>query len=76
MCEEKRSQICLVKEGNEVHSGAMDKLSNENKANFRLFNLCNRFLKVSKIKGETIFSGLKNKIISISHNSIRNYIGE
>ena len=58
MCEEKRSQICLVKEGNEVHSGAMDKLSNENKANFKLFNLCNRFFKGFKIKGETIFSEL------------------
>ena len=45
MCEEKRSQIYLVKEENEVHSGAMDKLSNENKVNFKLFNLCKRFLK-------------------------------
>ena len=58
MCEEKRSQICLVKEGNEVHSGAMDKLSNENKANFKLFNLCNRLFKGFKIKDETIFSEL------------------
>ena len=33
------------------------------------------FSKDSKIKGDTIFSELKNKIISISHNSIRNYIG-
>ena len=34
------------------------------------------FSKAFKIKGDTIFSELKNKIISISHNSIRNYIGE
>ena len=74
--EKKRSQICLVKAENEVHSGAMDKFSNEKQANFKLFNLCKRFFTGFKIKGETIFSELKNKIISISHNSIRNYIGE
>ena len=45
MCEEKRSQICLVKAGNEVHGGAMYKFSNEKQANFKLFNLCNRFFK-------------------------------
>ncbi len=45
MCEEKRCKICLIKAGNVVNSGAMDKFSNEKQANFRLFNLCNRFCK-------------------------------
>ena len=43
MCEGKRYKICLVKAGNVVNSGAMDKFSNEKQTNFRLFNLCKRF---------------------------------
>ena len=45
MWEEKRSQFCLVKAENEVHGAAMDKFSNEKQANFKLFNLCNKFFK-------------------------------
>ena len=45
MCEEKGIKICLIKAGNEVHSGVMVKFSNEKQANFKLFNLCNRFFK-------------------------------
>ncbi len=53
MCEEKRCKICLVKAGNVVNSGVMDKFSNEKQANFRLFNLCNRFGKalIYSLKG-------------------------
>ena len=50
MCEEKRSKICLIKAGNAVNSGTMDKFSpapyggttvsgNEKQADFALFNL-------------------------------------
>ena len=54
------------KAGNVVNSGAMDKFSpapyggttvsgNEKQANFRLFNLCNRFCKaLYKIKGTSV----------------------
>ncbi len=59
MREEKKCKICLIparphlfnlivaggKAGNVVNSGAMDKFFNEKQANFRLFNLCNRFYK-------------------------------
>ena len=45
MCEEKIDKISLIKTGNAVNSGAMNKFSNENQGNFGLFNLCNRFLK-------------------------------
>ncbi len=43
MCEEKRGKICLVKAEKEVNSGTMDEFSNEKQANFKLFNLRNRF---------------------------------
>ncbi|MCH7763197.1 MAG: hypothetical protein IIB95_05585 [Candidatus Marinimicrobia bacterium] len=50
MCEEKRGKIWLIKAGNVVNSGAMDKFSpapygettvsgNEKQADFALFNL-------------------------------------
>ena len=53
MCEEKRGKICLIKAGNAVNSGTMDKFSpachlkytnkgagrNEKQADFALFNL-------------------------------------
>ena len=45
MCEEKRSKIGLIKAGNAVNSGAMDKFSNEKQADFALFNLCDRVCK-------------------------------
>ena len=45
MFEEKRGRICLIKAGNAVNSGAMDKFSNEKQTNFTLFNLCNGFYK-------------------------------
>ncbi len=55
MCEEKRVKICLpvrsgtqtglIKAGYVVNSGAMDKFPNEKQANYRLFNLHNRFFK-------------------------------
>ncbi len=45
MCEEKRLKICLFETENVVISGAMGKFSNEKLANFKLFNLCNRFFK-------------------------------
>ncbi len=45
MCEEKRDKFPLIKTGNAVNSGAMNKFSNENQGNFGLFNFCNRFLK-------------------------------
>lgn len=45
MWEEKRSKIRLIKAGNVVNSGDMDKFSNEKQADFALFNLCSRFCK-------------------------------
>ena len=45
MCEEKRRKIFLMKAGNAVNSGAMDKFPNKKQINFTLFNLCNRFCK-------------------------------
>ena len=55
MREEKKCKICLIKAGSVVNSGAMDKFSNEKQANFRLFNLCNRFCKaLYKIKGTSV----------------------
>jgi hypothetical protein len=45
MREEKRCKICLIKAGNAVNSGAMDKFSYEKQADFALFNLCSRFFK-------------------------------
>ena len=43
MCEEKRIKISLIKMENAVNNGVMNKFSNENQANFGLFNLCIRF---------------------------------
>ncbi len=45
MCEEKRVKICLIKAENAVNNDIMDKFSNEKQADFRLFNLCDRFFK-------------------------------
>ncbi len=45
MCEEKRGKICLIKAGNAVNSGTMDKFSNEKQADFTLFNLGKGFCK-------------------------------
>ena len=47
MCEEKRSKIRLIKAGNVVNSGAMDKFSNPPAGgrDFALFNLCKGFCK-------------------------------
>ncbi|MFQ6678369.1 MAG: hypothetical protein ACE5D0_08610 [Fidelibacterota bacterium] len=43
MCEEKRRKICLIKAGNALNSGAMDKFPNEEQADFTLFNFCSSF---------------------------------
>ena len=45
MCEEKRCQICLIKTENAVNNGVMNKFFNENQENFRVFDLCIRFIK-------------------------------
>ena len=57
MRKEKRVNICLIKAGNAVNNGIMDKFSNEKlehsgnpalvsgQANFKLFNLCIGFCK-------------------------------
>ena len=45
MCVEKNNKISLIKAENEVNNGIMDKFSNEEQGNFRLFNMCKRFLK-------------------------------
>ena len=56
MCEEKRGKIWLIKAGNAVNSGTMDKFSpapyggttvsgNEKQADFALFNLGKGFCK-------------------------------
>jgi hypothetical protein len=47
MYEEKRSKIRLIKAGNVVNSGTMDKFSNPPAGgrNFALFNLCKGFCK-------------------------------
>ena len=42
MGEEKRIKISLIKTENAVNNGVMNKFSNENHANFGLFNLCIR----------------------------------
>ena len=55
MCEEKRIKIYMVEAGNAANSGAMDKFflapyggttvsGNEKQMNFKLFNLCKRFI--------------------------------
>ena len=45
MCEEKRVKIFLIKTENAVNNGVMNKFFNENQENFRVFDLCIRFIK-------------------------------
>jgi hypothetical protein len=62
MCEEKRSQFCLVKAENEVHSDAMDKFSNEKQAKFKLFNLWQRFFNLLKIVSRLILAAFEKPL--------------
>jgi hypothetical protein len=45
MCVEKRVEIFLIKAENAVNNGVMNKFFNENQENFRVFDLCIRFIK-------------------------------